>query len=203
MSTLEINRQPFLFGILTILLLPLNQYNNKLCFYFVFTVLKLQEQLKKSEAKQKELTSQTDGRVDKTLIKNLIIGLVSTNNNLNKDQYQILKIIATVLDFNQQEHDKVNLNKGQQNAVLQNSAVAATGQSLSEAFVRFLENESKPKVIPKLLNATKNNETNSNGSTPRQSSPIVLNEVMLPTFSDFGQSRNSSSILKDVLKDSS
>lgn len=170
---------------------------------------KLQEQLNKSEAKYKEITSQADGRVDKNLIKNLIIGFISSNNNLNKDQYQILKIIATVLDFNQQEHDKVNLNKSHQNSWLssilhpQNQVDGQqTGQSLSEAFVRFLENESKPKVIPNLLDSTKKETTSSHGSTPRQS-PIVLNEVVLPTFSDFGQSRNSSSILKDVLKDSS
>lgn len=166
------------------------------------------------EIKYKEITNQADGRVDKNLIKNLIIGFVSSNNNLNKDQYQILKIIATVLDFNQQEHDKVNLNKMNQNTWLntllhpQNTVgqqQQQTGQSLSEAFVRFLENESKPKVIPNLLNSkteTTTTSNSSNGSTPRQS-PIVLNEIVLPTFSDFGQSRNSSCILKDVLKDNS
>lgn len=158
-----------------------------------------------------------DGRVDKILIKNLIIGLITANNNLNKDQYQILKIIATVLDFNQTEHEKVNLNKIQQTSwfdtLLQpqistnnvGSQPNTTGQSLSEAFVRFLENESKPKIIPKLLDATTKTDSvnDGNSSTSRRQSPIVLNEVVLPTFSDFGQTRNSSSILKDVLKDNS
>lgn len=192
---------------------PLRQYYiaHVNLIIIMFSVSKHQEQLKKYEAKYKELTSQTDGRVDKTLIKNLIIGLISANNNLNKDQYQILKIIATVLDFNQQEHARVNLNKAQQSSWLNSllhpqsasDGLQTSGQSLSEAFVRFLENESKPKVIPNLLdNAKKKEPARSNGSTPRQS-PIVLNEVVLPTFSDFGQSRNSSSILKDVLKDNS
>lgn len=159
--------------------------------------------------KFKEITNQADGRVDKNLIKNLIIGFITSNNNLNKDQYQILKIIATVLDFNQQEHDKVNLNKAHHSSWLssllypQNSVDGHAGQSLSEAFVRFLENESKPKVIPNLLDPSKKETaSSSSGSTPRQS-PIVLNEMVLPTFSDFGQNRNSSSILKDVLKDNS
>lgn len=173
----------------------------------------LQEKLTKAEAKCDKLTNQTDTKVDKTLIKNLVVGLISANNNLNKDQMQILKIIATVLDFNQQEYDKVNLNKLQQGSWLSSllhpqsaaSNQQMSPQSLSEAFVRFLENESKPKVIPNLLNSDGNiktkNESGSSNVTPRQS-PVILSEVVLPTFSDFAQNRNSSSILKDVLKDS-
>lgn len=173
----------------------------------------LQDKLAKAEAKCNNLTSQTDTKVDKSLIKNLVVGLVSANNNLNKDQMQILKIIATVLDFNQQEYDKVNLNKLQQGSSLSSLLHPQSGasnqqmssQSLSEAFVRFLENESKPKIIPNLLNSNENVQPkhgNGNHSvTPRQS-PIVLSEVVLPTFTDFAQNRNSSSILKDVLKDS-
>lgn len=172
----------------------------------------LQDKLTKAEAKCDKLTSQTDTKVDKTLIKNLVVGLISANNNLNKDQMQVLKIIATVLDFNQQEYDKVNLNKLQQGSWLSSLLHPQSGasnqqqmssQSLSEAFVRFLENESKPKVIPNLLNSNvpAKNESGSSQGTPRQS-PVVLSEVVLPTFSDFAQNRNSSSILKDVLKDS-
>lgn len=170
----------------------------------------LQEKLSKSEAKYLELNTNSDAKVDKTLIKNLIVGLVSANNNLNKDQMQILKIIATVLDFNQQEHEKVNLNKMNQGSWLSSllhpqGAQQISSQSLSEAFVRFLENESKPMIVPNLLQSTSeatSDSTSSKRTTPRQS-PIVLSEVVLPTFSDFAQNRNSSSILKDVLKDSS
>lgn len=175
---------------------------------------KLQEQLKSSETKYKDLSTQTDTKVDKSLIKNLIIGYISSSHF--NDQYQILKIIATVLDFNQKESDKVNLNKPQQggwlNSILHpqnlNPNQPMSQQSLSEAFVRFLENESKPKVLPNLLinNQAKKGEgsTSSSSTTPRQSpSPMVLSEVVLPTFVEFGKSRNSSSILKDVLKDNS
>lgn len=153
------------------------------------------------------VTSQTDGKVDKSLIKNLIIGFVTSNKNLNKDQKQILKIIATVLDFNEQDHNKVNLNQAQQNTWL-NSLLSPMSddlppnESLSRAFVNFLENESKPRVIPSLLPQSPPSEnssvTNSTRTTP---TPIVLNEIVLPTFSDFPQHRNSSSILKGVLKD--
>lgn len=176
---------------------------------FNFAVSQLQEKLLKSEENLKKATSQTDGKVDKSLIKNLVIGFVSSNNNLNKDQRQILKIIATVLDFNQQDHDKVKLNIPQQGSWLgsllspQSSNQNMTQESLSQAFIKFLENESRPRVVPSLLNASTsdvgNSESKSKPTTPRQS-PIVLSEIVLPTFADFPQSRNSSSILKDVLK---
>lgn len=152
------------------------------------------------------------------LIKSLVIGLLSSNTSiLTKDQNQILKIIATVLDFNQQESERVNLNKSQQSSwfasILQPQNFPASNQnpseqSLLQAFVHFLENESQPKVLPSLLNSTSINlgksESGSGSSTsattPSQS-PVVLSEIVLPTFSDFGVGRNSSSILKDVLRD--
>ncbi|XP_072398994.1 uncharacterized protein [Diabrotica undecimpunctata] len=177
-------------------------------------VSQLQTKLSKKEEELSNALSSTDGKVDKLLIKNLILGFVTTNNNLNRDQTQILKIIATVLDFNQQDHDKVKLNKPQQGWL--SSLLAPnpdqnkmTEESLSRAFIQFLENESKPRVVPSLLDATTPTQsnsstktTNSRSATPKQT-PIVLSEIVLPTFSDFAQNRNSSSILKDVLKDNS
>lgn len=154
--------------------------------------------------------SQTDGKVDKSLIKNLVIGFVTCNNNLSKDQTQILKIIGTVLDFNQQDHDKLKLNKGLQGSWLggllspQSNFQNAGQESLSRAFIEFLEKESKPRVVPSLLNANEGTPkpSSSRSSTPGQS-PANLSEIVLPTFADFAQNRNSSSILKDVLKDHS
>lgn len=159
----------------------------------------------KSEEEVLSLSSQTDGKVDKSLIKNLIIGFLSTNNIFNKDQTQILKIIATVLDFNQQDHDKIGLNKPHQSwlsSVLSTQTSQGLSQeSLSQAFVKFLENESKPRQIPSLLTETPQSRKTSTSSA--RQSPGLLSEVVLPTFADFAQNRNSSSILKDVLKDSS
>lgn len=149
--------------------------------------------------------------MDKSLIKNLVVGFISSNNNLNKDQQQILKIIATVLDFTPQDNDKVASHKsatGSWMSAILHPQVASNAslsqQSLSEAFVRFLETESQPKPTPPpLLNVRKmSTESNvSNSSSSTRHTPILLNEVVLPTFADFAQNRNSSSILKDVLKD--
>ncbi|XP_018336097.2 thyroid receptor-interacting protein 11-like isoform X2 [Agrilus planipennis] len=175
-------------------------------------VRELQEKLVQAEEKFKDLSSNTDVKVDKNLIKSLLIGFITSSHN-TKDQNQILKIIATVLDFNQQESEKVKLNQihheGWLNSLLhpQNAKVNndESKESLSQAFVRFLEAESKPTVIPNLLSSTittKSTGDSSKSSSKRQS-PILLSEVVLPTFADFGQSRSSSSILKDVLKDNS
>lgn len=151
------------------------------------------------------MTSQTDAKIDKTLIKNLVLGFTSTCSNYTKDQQQILKIIATVLDFNQHELDKAHLNRTQQGSWLQSllhpqaEAAQHSQQSLSEAFVRFLEQESRPRVVPNLLGNAVKEESTKAAATNRPS--VVLSEIVLPTFADFGQSKNSSSILKDVLKD--
>lgn len=180
-------------------------------------VNQLKEMLQKAEEKLRQATSQTDGKVDKSLIKNLIIGYISSNNNsLNKDQTQILKIIATVLDFNQQDHDKIKMNKPQQGWLSSlllppTNDSAMSQESLSQAFIKFLENESKPRVIPSLLDNPQSNLNEEESAKVRKistasssrHSPIVLSEIVLPTFPDFAQSRNSSSILKDVLKDNS
>lgn len=175
-------------------------------------VAQLQLKLDKSQETMQNLTSQTDGKIDKTLIKSLIVGLLSSGNShiWNKDQTQIVKIIATVLDFSQQDHEKVKVNQPQQASWLgsilspQPSNQNMSQESLSQAFVRFLENESKPRVVPSLLSNQSSRPSTSIESsiqnTPR-ASPIILNEIVLPTFADFGQNRNSSSILKDVLKD--
>ncbi|KAK9878382.1 hypothetical protein WA026_021689 [Henosepilachna vigintioctopunctata] len=176
------------------------------------TVAVLTEKLSKKEEELKTFVSQTDGKVDKSLVKNLVIGFVTSNKNLNKDQMQILKIIATVLDFNEQDHCRVNLNQAQQKNWLSSLLTPAAGEdvlpneSLSKAFVNFLEQESKPRVIPSLLTTNSPSEisTSSRNSSNRTTpTPIVLNEIILPTFSDFPQHRNSSSILKGVLKDNS
>lgn len=172
----------------------------------------MQEKLKKTEEKYNLLATQTDGKVDKTLIRNLIVGFIGANNNLTKDQNQILKIISTVLNFSQADNDKLNLNKAQGswlNTILHpqilKSNANMTQQSLSEAFVRFLESESQPKNptgVPTLLDVNRSRKTSesSNSSSTKQG-PMLLNEVVLPTFADFAQSRSSSAILKDVLKD--
>lgn len=113
-------------------------------------------------------------KIEKGLLKNLLIGyIVAPNQN---DKLQILKLISSVLSFNQMETDKVGLNKAHTSWL--NSLLAGTSGSstengmtlvvhfifillfhfffslsienynkegLAEAFVKFLEKESQPR----------------------------------------------------------
>lgn len=91
-------------------------------FRHLISVRKTQEELVVLGQKlQDNETSQGD-RVDKNLLKNLLIGFVVAQNN---DKTQILKLLSSVLDFNQSESDKVGLNKGHGgwlNSILQGGA---------------------------------------------------------------------------------
>ncbi|XP_023291357.2 thyroid receptor-interacting protein 11 isoform X1 [Lucilia cuprina] len=177
-------------------------------------------------------SSQTD-KIEKSLIKSLLIGYVVSGNP--NDKQQILRMISSVLDFNQNETDKVGLNK-QQGGWLGSLLGGGGGppgshskDNLVQAFVEFLEQESQPKPqqsqMPNLLNITHTPTTTaSTNATPasRRSSnivnplgaasgaattypapvpiqPLLLNSTVLD---DFAPSRNSSSILKDILSDS-
>ncbi|PSN47261.1 hypothetical protein C0J52_16527 [Blattella germanica] len=113
------------------------------------------------------------------------------------------------------ERDRVGLDaaatsSGWLKSILQPGKGPANMQSLSEAFVRFLENESRPQPQLRLLpEAQESAQGNSRSGSPSSStagsqrrSPLLLADVQLPTFTQFPVGRNSSSILKDVLKDS-
>lgn len=89
------------------------QWNFVIFFYASIFVLvrKAQDKLHATETKLQEAESNQADRVDKSLLKNLLIGYIMAPNN---DKQQILKLISSVLDFNQQESDKVGLNRSNQ-----------------------------------------------------------------------------------------
>lgn len=196
-------------------------------------------------------TNQAD-KVDKMLVKNLLIGYIVSSTN--KDKSQILKLISSVLDFNQTETDKVGLTKSQHQWFGGVTGVSSSHgtiflslyviilfsnwifsffltdeysrESLAQAFVQFLEKESQPRVkpseMPSLINIVRKPSIASTTTPPRPCQsispagsvsssssltsnvpahpvqPVLLNENQLPSFVP---SRNSSSILKEVLHD--
>ena len=69
--------------------------------------VKLREDLlKKAQNELKELQSNTTVKVDKYLVKNLVVGYVNADAS---KKLEVLKVIATVLDFNQEEREKSGL----------------------------------------------------------------------------------------------
>ncbi|XP_018399446.1 PREDICTED: thyroid receptor-interacting protein 11-like [Cyphomyrmex costatus] len=171
-------------------------------------VVRLTASLNFADQKVKEATEHDEGKVDKILIKNLLLGYLASTTS---DKSSILRVFANVLDFTESEKDKTGLNNAYSSRQAdKNSGASLKDQeaSLSTAFVRFLESESKPKPqLPALpiLNspATRpgyNKQQSSSLSSSAQST--LLSNVALPTFPDFIPARNTGSILKEVLKDS-
>lgn len=77
-------------------------------------------------------------KIEKGLLKNLLIGyIVAPNQN---DKLQILKLISSVLNFDQNETDKVGLNKTHSSWL--NSLLAGTntgGSSTENGTVNFID----------------------------------------------------------------
>ena len=79
--------------------------------YYFSTVETLKQQNQQLSTKLKLSESSQSDKIEKSLIKSLLIGyVVSSNPN---DKNQVLRMISSVLDFSQSESDKVGLNKQQ------------------------------------------------------------------------------------------
>ncbi|XP_076620266.1 uncharacterized protein LOC143341307 isoform X2 [Colletes latitarsis] len=157
------------------------------------------------EAKQSE-----EGQIDKTLVKNLFLSYLLSSA---ADKSSVLRVFSTILEFSDVEKEKVGLS----NATTQNSWFSRLSSgstvvnkdqdtSLSAAFVRFLESESKPKpqlpALPIQTSPLPRPGHSRQHSTSSTQSTLLLSNVNLPTFPDFVPARNTGSILKEVLKDS-
>lgn len=150
------------------------------------------------------------GKVDKNLVKNLLLGYLSSSA---ADKSSVLRVFATVLDFTEPERNRAGLN----NPTASNSWFSRLSggdntptkdqeASLSAAFVRFLESESKPKpqlpALPISSSSSSRPTHSRQHSTSSTHSTLLLSNVTLPIFPDFVPARNTGSILKEVLKDS-
>lgn len=143
-------------------------------------VVELTEQLRKTEERVQAASVSVEGKVDRCLVRNLVVGYLCAPPS---SRLQALTVIATVLDFSQEDRRRIGLepsNKGDSNKQ----------QSLSEAFIRFLENESRPQ--PQLRLPLTDTDKDS------RSRKTSLSEVGLSNLP--AMRRTSGSILKDVLK---
>lgn len=155
-------------------------------------------------------------KVEKGLIKNLVVGYLTAPSN---GKGQILKLLSAVLDFTPAEADKAGVTRSQSGwlgGLLHSSGGGGAPESnegLAQAFVKFLEQESRPAAADSgsaLLNMMNSSQQVSppvaEGSAPV---PVIPQQQPIPMYSadatleqSFVPTRNSSSILKDVLSDS-
>ncbi|XP_029665298.1 thyroid receptor-interacting protein 11-like isoform X1 [Formica exsecta] len=174
-------------------------------------VARLTTSLNFAEQRVKEAMEHDEEKIDKILIKNLLLGYLSSATS---DKSAILRVFANVLNFTDSEKDKTGLNNGtaQSGRFLRShdksDSVPSKYQeaSLSTAFVRFLESESKPKPqlppLPIVNSSSSRSGYNKQRPPSSAQSTLLLSNVALPTFPDFIPARNTGSILKEVLKDS-
>ncbi|XP_057341818.1 thyroid receptor-interacting protein 11-like [Microplitis mediator] len=173
-------------------------------------VSKLNELVNTAEQRIKEAKESGAGKVDKNLVKNLLLGFISASA---PDKPSVLRVMATVLDFNETERDKSGLNNSSAHggwfSGLLHSGNPTKDQeaSLSAAFVRFLESESKPmSSVPALpisnTPITRPGHSRQHSTSSTHSGGLLLSNMTLPSFPDFVAPRNTGSILKEVLKDS-
>ncbi|XP_045540589.1 thyroid receptor-interacting protein 11 isoform X1 [Papilio machaon] len=140
----------------------------------------LQTSVAMAEQRYYNAVSNQQDKVDKNLVKNLIINYVVTGaqNVINKTQ--VLRILSTVLDFNQQECEKLGLVRS-----------TTTTDSLAAEFVKFLQNESKPRPQLPIMNLAQSRSTTP---TSRRSSTMGPNPIIDP-----GHRRNPSTGSNNVL----
>lgn len=96
-------------------------------------------------------TSHTD-KVEKGLLKNLLIGYIVAPNQ--PDKLQILKLLSSVLDFNQLETDKVGLNKTQAGWLSSIVSAAAGGNSSTGLYNIFIKIGTLIRFIARFLFCT-------------------------------------------------
>jgi len=102
------------------------------------TVQEREAEVSKLQAALDELSNNNVAKIDRYLIKNLVVGYFSTSTDKRKE---VLRIIATVLDFNREDRQKTGLESpslwpfrtGE-------SASGDSNQSLSQAFIKFFRN---------------------------------------------------------------
>ncbi|XP_066992383.2 thyroid receptor-interacting protein 11 isoform X2 [Anabrus simplex] len=176
-------------------------------------VSKLNTKLASCEDKLKTANVKLEGLIEKNLIKNLLIGYFMAPN---AHRPKALHVVATVLNFSHEEREKIGLDGtgsgggGWLNKLLYPGGPADTSntQSLSEAFVRFLEKESMPQPNLRLLPDRQETADKPGSPAPSRSSSTLGSrrssvhtaDYLLPTF--MPEADASTSILKSILKDS-
>ncbi|CAH0718359.1 unnamed protein product, partial [Brenthis ino] len=141
----------------------------------------LQTSVAAAEERYYNAISNQQDKVDKNLVKNLVINYVMTAGQSSLNRTQILRILSTVLDFNQTECEKLGLVRP-----------SNAGDSLAAEFVKFLQNESRPRAqLPDMMGLQGGR---ASVASSRKSSTIGPNPVF-----EVGHKRNPSTGSNNLL----
>ena len=168
-----------------------------------------EEMVKSLQEKMLDMTNGQVGKVDRDLVKNLVIGYSIADVSKKPE---ILRIIATVLDFNGEERTKTGL-EGNSGGWLGgflgagrvrhgSTASGPLDQNIARAFIKFLEEESSPKdpiTLPVVEMARTKSEQLAQASTRSGTTPSPLLSVETPPRMPSLATSHSPSILKSVL----
>merc|ERR1719342_876121 len=165
------------------------------------------EMVKSIQDKLIALSNSQVGRVDRDLVKNLVVGYVTADESKRPE---VLRIIATVLDFNSEERGRTGLDGGiggWLGGILGNRSrhpsisQAPVEQSIAKAFIQFLEDESTPRTVVTLpvLDMARTKADQLAGRAGKTPSPLLSASPTLALPSLSTHNSHSPSILKSVL----
>ncbi|CAK1594890.1 unnamed protein product [Parnassius mnemosyne] len=141
----------------------------------------LQTSVAAAEERYYNAVSNQQDKVDKNLVKNLVMNYVVSAAQSSMNKTQVLRVLSTVLDFNQQECEKLGL--------VRSSNIT---DSLAAEFVKFLQNESKPRApLPNMMGL---GQSRSTTPTSRRNSTMGPNPMFDP-----GHKRNPSTGSNNLL----
>lgn len=142
-------------------------------------VIRLEEELRVAQERISSLSSLSDSKVEKSLLKNMLMGYFNTPENKRMD---VLRVIGGLLGFTHEELDKVGTGSSPPTGSWISNLIpfgpiapktptrttASAPKSFSELFVSFLESESE---VPRSSGEASGRVTNPllSGMTPQQS----------------------------------
>jgi len=166
------------------------------------------EMIKSCQEKLLKHSNSQVGRVDRALVRNLIVGYVTADQ---AKRPEILRIVATVLDFSQEERGKTGLDGnaagwlagilGQQRSRQMSTSQAPVDQSIARAFINFLEEESSVRSpvptlpVVEMARAKSDQLAQASPSARGSPSPLLSNPNWSPTSGMGGQNTSNPSPL--------
>ncbi|KAJ8708169.1 hypothetical protein PYW08_010535 [Mythimna loreyi] len=145
----------------------------------------LQTSVAAAEERYYNAISNQQDKVDKNLVKNLVINYVMTAGGNATNKTQVLRVLSTVLDFNQQECERLGLSRS-----------STAPDSLAAEFVKFLQNESRPRApLPNMMTLAQGNGSRSTTPSSRKNSNIGPP----PNLPKAGHSRTASNSSNNLL----